>query len=131
MPRSAGRRPSAQPGRGQAHRAVLDERPIGDGRRRANAHFDGRLVALARLHGRLEVEEDPRVGRLLEIELLDLVSPCRAVVRQWIRLKESPGAHGRTVVASGRRLQRAHRLRVAPSTIAVGSRQCGSGSTRG
>ena len=29
------------------------------------------------------------------------ISPWRAVARQWIRLKLSPGAYGRTVVASG------------------------------
>ena len=32
---------------------------------------------------------------------LTWISPWRAVARQWIRLKLSPGAHGRTVVASG------------------------------
>ena len=49
----------------------------------------------------LEVEEDPRVGGLLEVELLDL---DLAVARGRLPVDPvhaSPGAYGRTVVASG------------------------------
>ena len=42
------------------------------GRRDADADLDRGVVAGARLDGALEVEEDPDVGGLLEVELLDL-----------------------------------------------------------
>ena len=38
----------------------------------ADGDLDGRLVAGAHLDAALQVEDDPRVGRLLEVELLDL-----------------------------------------------------------
>ena len=58
---------------------------------------------------------------------LTWISPCRAVVRQWMRLNESPGAHGRTVVASGVVWSVRSGCACEPSTMAVGRRQCGSG----
>ena len=42
---------------------------------------------------RVEVQEDPRVGRLLEVELLDLdLAQSARSSRQWMRFIESPGA---------------------------------------
>ena len=59
------------------------------------------------------------------------MSPWRAVLGQWIRLKLSPGAHGRTVVASGVVWSVRSGDAWLPSTIAVGSFQNGRRSTRG
>src|SRR6185369_7700612 len=57
---------------GQAHGAVLEKGLGRDRRRGADGHLDRRLLAAAALNRSLEVEEDPGVGRLLELELLDL-----------------------------------------------------------
>ena len=48
------------------------ERLVGDRRGGADGDLDGRVVAAAGLDAALEVEEDPHVGGLLEVELLDL-----------------------------------------------------------
>jgi hypothetical protein len=66
--------------------------------RTATSVVDGRLTRLDR---RVEVEEHPGVRGLLEVELLDLDLAARAVAGQWMRFIESPGAYGRTAVASG------------------------------
>ena len=62
---------------------------------------------------------------------LTWISPWRAVARQWIRLKLSPGAHGRTVVASGVVWSVRSGEAFVPSTYAAGSRQSGIRSIRG
>ena len=71
---------------------VLEEAAVGDRGGRPDRHFDGGLVALAGLHPPVEVEEDPDVGGLLQVELLDLdlavagrrlpVDPVEAVARR-------------------------------------------------
>ena len=76
---------------GEPDRTVLADGLLRDGRRDTDHHLGRGVVALAR-PGRIQVEEDPRVGGLLEVELLDLDLPGLAVVRQWIRFMESPGA---------------------------------------
>ena len=53
-------------------RPVLEERLVGDRGGGPDRDLDGRLVAAAGLDAALEVEEDPGVGGLLELELLDL-----------------------------------------------------------
>ena len=72
--------------------AVLEQRLVGDRGRGPDGHLDRRLVAAAALDRPLEVEEDPGVGGLLELELLDLdlavaggrlpVDPVEAVARR-------------------------------------------------
>ena len=62
---------------------------------------------------------------------LTWISPWRAVDRQWIRLKLSPGAHGRTVVASGVVWSVRSGAAWLPSTFAAGRRHSGIGSIRG
>ena len=73
----------------------------------------------------LEVEEDPRVGGLLEVELLDL---DLAVARGRLPVDPvhaSPGAYGRTVVASGVVWSVRSGEAWLPSRLAAGSRQRG------
>src|SRR3990170_1996914 len=55
-----------------AHGAVLEHGLGGQRRGGAHARLERGLVTLAGLHAAIEVEVDPQVGRLLEIELLDL-----------------------------------------------------------
>ena len=62
---------------------------------------------------------------------LTWISPRRAVVRQWMRFMESPGAYGRTVVASGVVWRVRSGEACAPSMLAGGSRHRGRASTRG
>ena len=62
---------------------------------------------------------------------LTWISPCRAVDFQWIRLKASPGAHGRTVVASGVAWSVRSRIAWLPSRFDAGRRHNGTGSRRG
>ena len=62
---------------------------------------------------------------------LTWMSPWRAVDFQWIRLNASPGAHGRTVVASGVVWSVRSRIAWLPSRFAAGSRHSGIGSSRG
>ena len=57
---------------GHADRTVLPERLVGDRGGGPDADLRRGPLALARLGGRVEVEEQPRIGGLLEIELLDL-----------------------------------------------------------
>ena len=56
---------------------------------------------------------------------LTWISPWRAVLFQWIRLKLSPGAYGRTVVTSGVVWSVRSGEAWLPSTWAAGSRQRG------
>ena len=75
-----------------AHRPVLEDRLVGDGRRDPDRDLDRRFVTAAGLDRPVEVEDDPGVGRLLELELLDLdlavagrrppVDPVEAVARR-------------------------------------------------
>ena len=51
---------------------------------------------------------------------LTWISPRRAVLRQWMRLKLSPGAYGRTVVASGVVWRVRSGAECVPSRIGVG-----------
>ena len=62
---------------------------------------------------------------------LTWISPCRAVVFQWIRFIASPGAYGRTEVAMGVVWSVRTGDAWLPSRAAAGSRQRGSGSIRG
>ena len=62
---------------------------------------------------------------------LTWMSPWRAVDFQWIRLNASPGAQGRTVVASGVAWSVRSRIAWLPSRFDAGSRQSGTGSRRG
>ena len=57
---------------GEADRAVLGQRLVGDRRRGADGDLGRGVVADPGLVRRVEVQEDPRVGGLLEVELLDL-----------------------------------------------------------
>ena len=59
------------------------------------------------------------------------ISPVLAVERQWIRFIESPGAYGRTVVASGVVWSVRSGWAWAPSMLAGGSFHSGSASTFG
>ena len=71
-PRSAGRcavRPALTV---MPDRPVLGDRLVGDRGRGPDGDLGRRLVAAAGLDAALEVEDDPRVGGLLEVELLDL-----------------------------------------------------------
>ena len=99
----------ARTGRGHRHVAVLEQRPRRDRSGDSHAIFDRRLVAPAGVRRALEVEEDPYVGRLLEVELLDLqlalagaAAPVDAVVRVTRRIRPDAGR-------VRRRLRRAHR----------------------
>ena len=56
----------------QADGAVLADRLVRDRGRRPDCALDRRVIAPADLGGALEVEDDPGVGGLLELELLDL-----------------------------------------------------------
>ena len=78
-------------GRSQGDIAIFDERVSGYRRRQTDTIFERRFVALASVPAALQVEEDPHVGGLLEVELLDLQLVLAGVLRQWMRLKESPG----------------------------------------
>ena len=62
---------------------------------------------------------------------LTWISPVRAVDFQWIRLKLSPGAYGRTVVASGVVWSVRSGDEWLPSMFDAGSLQSGIGSSRG
>ena len=62
---------------------------------------------------------------------LTWISPWRAVVFQWIRFIASPGAYGRTDVAIGVVWSVRTGEAWLPSSDAAGSRQRGSGSSRG
>ena len=62
---------------------------------------------------------------------LTWISPWRAVDFQWIRFMLSPGAYGRTVVASGVVWSVRSGDAWLPSRLAAGSRHIGSGSSRG
>jgi hypothetical protein len=62
---------------------------------------------------------------------LTWISPWRAVVFQWIRFIESPGAYGLTVVASGVVWSVRSGAEWLPSSEAAGTRQSGSASSRG
>ena len=57
---------------GDADRPVLGDRLVGDGRRDPDGRLGRRFVAAAAADAALEVEDDPGVGGLLEVELLDL-----------------------------------------------------------
>src|SRR4029079_4132238 len=57
---------------GHAHRAVLDQGLVGDRGGDAHGELDRTVVSPGALDRALEVEHDPAVGRLLEVELLDL-----------------------------------------------------------
>ena len=126
LPRSAGRTPI---------RWALTVRPTArfsrialsaiDGRD-PDGRLDGRFVAAPGLGRAVEVEDDPGIGRLLELELLHLDLAVAGGGRQWMRLKLSPGAHGRTVVASGVVWSVRSGEEWAPSTLAAGRRHSGS-----
>ena len=77
-PRSAGRIGSAVPVDGHAHGPVLDRAPCRRSTPRLARRPRRSTVPLARLDRRVEVEDHPGVGRLLEVELLDLdlAVPC-------------------------------------------------------
>ena len=62
---------------------------------------------------------------------LTWISPSRAVERQWIRFMLSPGAYGRTVVASGVVCNVRSGEAWLPSRLADGRRHAGSGCSRG
>ena len=62
---------------------------------------------------------------------LTWISPWRAVERQWIRFMLSPGAYGRTVVASGVVWSVRSGEAWLPSRLAAGRRHIGSASRRG
>ena len=62
---------------------------------------------------------------------LTWISPVRAVDGQWIRLKPSPGAYGRTDVASGVVCCVRTGVERLPSRLTAWRRQRGIGSTRG
>ena len=91
-PRSAGRIAVPVGVDRHAHRPVLEDRLVGDGRRDPDRDLDRRFVTAAGLDRPVEVEDDPGVGRLLELELLDLdlavagrrppVDPVEAVARR-------------------------------------------------
>ena len=57
---------------GEADGAVLADRLVRDGRGGPDRDLSGGPVAGARLERRVQVQEDPGVGGLLEVELLDL-----------------------------------------------------------
>ena len=57
---------------GQADGPVLLDGLVGDRGRRPDGDLHGRFVAPADLAGSVEVQDDPGVGGLLEVELLDL-----------------------------------------------------------
>src|SRR4051812_44309911 len=65
-------RPDVRPRGAERDVAVLDEPARRDGRRNSDAVLERRLVTLAGMGGPLEVQEDPHVRRLLQVELLDL-----------------------------------------------------------
>ncbi len=97
-PRSAGSTVSRWPLTVSPTARFSPERLVGDRRRGPDRDLGGGVVAGARLHGGVEVEEDPGVGGLLEVELLDLdlaESRGRAPVDPVHRVARRVRAHRR------------------------------------
>ncbi len=131
LPRSAGSMRRSMGVDGDPHRAILEDRLVGDRGGNPDGRLDRRLIAAAGLDRALEIEDDPRIGGLLELELLDLdlavagggapVDPVEAVARR-------PRPDGRR---ERRRLERPLRRSVAALELAAGSRHSGIRSIRG
>ena len=84
--------------RRQPHRSVLDDGVVGDRGGRAKGFLHGRNIALARLDRSLKVDEQPHIGRLLEVELFDLDLPApggAAPVNSIEAVARSVGPNGR------------------------------------
>ena len=78
---------------GHAHGAVLAQRLVGDRRRGADRDLGRRLVARARPGSTASRSRKIQASAVCSrSNSLTWISPCRAVVCQWMRFIESPGA---------------------------------------